>query len=74
MTLTARRCHLVGNGGFNTSTSFRFKHFIDAEVLFEAPPTACSPLYGEHHATSTTLWAMFLIYEEHRPHNHRFGF
>ena len=48
MTLTARGCHLVGNGGFNTSTSFGFKHVIDAEVLFEAPPTACSPLYGGH--------------------------
>ena len=52
MALTARGCHLVGNGGFNTSTSFGFKHFIDAEVLFEAPPTACPPLYGVYRPTS----------------------
>ena len=58
MALTARRCHLVGNGGFNTSTSFGFKHFIDAEVLFEAPPTACPPLYGDHSAINTTLWSL----------------
>ena len=53
MALTARGCHLVGNGGFNTSTSFGFKHFIDAEVLFEAPPTA---LYEEGHALTYHLW------------------